>query len=303
MLKAVLILTLLGSGAAVMAQGSRPAMGPVVSAYLTSLDEELNELEFQLRHGEIGRVDYERARRRLLVLRRVVSQTASSRPEDAVPELQVLAADEFSVLGSGAPAGVALLRPGDVIAERWKLLSIEAGRPPFYVLERLTEGDGLRAPRRAVRDPHSVIETIIVNEEAPPARHSPPEGETKTEAPPAPAVAPAVAPGASPPSAPVAPLPVIRRFYLPGYTREARAKGIEGEVEVSALFRRDGKIREIRIERALEGGLDEQAKEAVRRVEFEPARAGEALIDSRARFVFSFKLLRVTVRLLPAGRP
>ncbi|HYE74725.1 MAG TPA: hypothetical protein VEF04_15405, partial [Blastocatellia bacterium] len=42
------------------AQKKKPSYGPVVSAYLANLEEELNELEFQIRHQEISRRDYER---------------------------------------------------------------------------------------------------------------------------------------------------------------------------------------------------------------------------------------------------
>jgi TonB family protein len=91
--------------------------------------------------------------------------------------------------------------------------------------------------------------------------------------------------------------PRILRFYLPAYSKEALAKGVEGELVVSALFRRDGKIKEVVVDQGLGYGLDERALDAVRRTEFEPARRDERPIDIRAQIVFNFSLMKVTVRV------
>ena len=45
-----------------IAQTKRASYGPVVKAYLTGLDEELTELEFQLRDKEITREIYDRTK-------------------------------------------------------------------------------------------------------------------------------------------------------------------------------------------------------------------------------------------------
>src|SRR5215470_18941756 len=81
------------------AQQKRATYGPVVSAYLTGLGEELNELEYQLRRQEISRADYERAKQRLTILRRFVERYAAGSHEDIVPEYQALAEDELNTLG------------------------------------------------------------------------------------------------------------------------------------------------------------------------------------------------------------
>src|SRR5262245_60766929 len=88
--------TLINVGAA---QQKHASYGPAVSAYLTGLDEELNELEYQLRRDEITRVDYERAKQRLTILRRSVERYAAENRKDIVPEYQALAEDELKTLG------------------------------------------------------------------------------------------------------------------------------------------------------------------------------------------------------------
>ncbi|MGH9803307.1 MAG: hypothetical protein ACRD82_23325, partial [Blastocatellia bacterium] len=57
-----------------IAQTKRASYGPVIKAYLTGLDEELTELEFQLRHREITRAIYDRTKQRLAVARRYVER-------------------------------------------------------------------------------------------------------------------------------------------------------------------------------------------------------------------------------------
>ena len=94
----------------------------------------------------------------------------------------------------------------------------------------------------------------------------------------------------------------VLRFYLPSYSQQARAKGIEGDLVVSAVFKRDGKIKDIAIEEGLGHGLDERAREAVRQTEFEPAIIDQQPADVRVRVVFNFSLLRVTVRIREAER-
>src|SRR5262245_29004428 len=95
--------SIFGAGAplstALAAQGKQDSYGPVVIAYLTGLDEELNELEYQLQRDEIARPDYERAKQRLTILRQFVERCAAENREDIVPEYQALAEDELATLG------------------------------------------------------------------------------------------------------------------------------------------------------------------------------------------------------------
>ncbi|MCW5970335.1 MAG: energy transducer TonB [Blastocatellales bacterium] len=290
MLMAALALACAVASSAAHAQQNDRVYGPVVNSYLLGLAEELGELEFLVARGEITRQSFERARARLTVARRYVERTAKERREDRVPAFQVLAADELNALGPGLAPAVDELRLGATVRQKWKLVAIEEAPARFYVFE------ALRAPAAASAvDPLSAIETILVEEKSfnphPPPPPTAPAAEPEI---------PPVPPQTALPAAAAHPGPRVITYYLPAYSREARAKAIEGEVVVSALFRRDGKIRDITLVQRLGHGLDERAREAVRRIEYEPARRDGQAVDARALITFNFRLMRVTVQMHPA---
>ncbi len=281
-------------------QQKRQAYGPVVRAYLTGLDEELTELEFQFRHQEISREVYGRTKQRLVILRRYVEAFALREREDRVPELQVLADDELGILVPDAQLNPDELKIEDEIGGKWKLVSIERGRNRFFVLEKLQQFDaGGTVPERKLGsgiDPLDVIETIIVREEAP--EHNQPKSKTVE--------AESVTMQATPASAPPGDSPQVDskprhqnlrllHIYLPEYTSKARDKHIEGELIVSALFQSDGRIKKVKVEKGLGYGLDERAVEAVKRLGFLPAEIDGQPVDSTAQIVFGFNLNKVTI--------
>lgn len=282
------------------AQARKSPYGPVITAYLTGLNEELNELAFQLRQREISRADYERTRQRLLILRRLVQARARQSRADVVPELQVLQLDEFGMVGLSQPPEPERLQPGNVFDESWRLIGIEQNgkdktKPPFYIFEKVAIAPTKTRERMVERqaqhkfDPLEVIETLIVPDPEPPR---PPTLRPRTANPvnedlpqPEPQAGNAVAG------------PRILGFYLPEYTEKARDKAVEGDVIISAFFRRDGRVRDVVIVKSLGSGLDERAVEAVKRISFEPARVGERSVDARAEIVFNFKLSKVNARV------
>jgi TonB family protein len=296
-LLAITMLTVLTLAPAGAAQQTRSTIGPVVNAYLTGLAEELNELDFQLRHGEISRSTYDRVYQRLTILQRVVERLAAERREDRVPELEVVTAGEFSRLALSDKMDPATLRVGAVLNERWKLISIEPSSPRFFIFEKIAGRNSSASGKSGAPHPREVIETVIVYEDAP-------QRAAPRPTPAAPERAANTAPPAeSPPALPPAPVisgPRILSFYLPGYTAEARKRGIEGEVVLSALFQRGGKLKEVRIERGLGYGLDERALEAAKRTRFEAARRDGQPVDARAQVVYTFKLDRVTAQVRAA---
>ena len=76
----------------------------------------------------------------------------------------------------------------------------------------------------------------------------------------------------------------------PDYTEDARRRGIEGEVELEIVVRRDGRVGDVRVMRGLGAGLDQQAVQAVRRWQFAPAtRKGQA-VDVVVEVAVEFKL-------------
>ncbi len=298
-LRPFLLILAYGAWLPVLAQQAQPSFGPSVQAYLLGLDEEKRELDFQLRQREISRVEYARATGRLRVLRRNVELIARERSEDIVPELEVLAEDELSALGLNERPDPAKLEAGSTIADRWKLLSIETGRPRFFVFEHLPISGPELLP--AGIDPKEIIETVRIDERRVESEAENESNAGTTSESPSPVRARLVEPVVPPPPPPLEG-PRIVRFYLPAYSKNALEKGIEGELIVSALFRRDKKIKNISIDKGLGHGLDERAKEAVRRIEFEPARYEGVVTDVRAPIVFNFSMMRVTVRVGAAQR-
>lgn len=280
-----------------LATAQKSAYGPVITAYLTGLREELNELDFQLKQKEISRAEYDRTRQRLLILRRLVQERARQSHADVFPELQVLQLDEFGMVGLSQPPEPERLKLGNVFDESWRLIGIEPTKPPYYVFEKVqfapaAAPEALRE-RHTQRpfDPREVIETIVVPDPRFPSPMStrprnvaPPNGDT-----------PEPETSITPPKQLIAPR--MLRFYLPEYTDRAREKAIEGEVIVSAIFRRDGQVKDVVVEKGLGFGLEERAVEALKRANFEPARMGERSLDARAEVVFSFKLSKVNARV------
>jgi TonB family protein len=65
----------------------------------------------------------------------------------------------------------------------------------------------------------------------------------------------------------------------PDYTDEARRRGIEGEVVMEIIVRRDGTVGDVKIVQGLGSGLNERAAQAVRRWRFAPARLKGTPVD------------------------
>lgn len=292
----VVFVVALSLAAPAIAQSKRPSYGPVIKAYLTGLDEELTELEFQLRHKEITRAVYERTKQRLDVVRRYVQRVTAKSAEDRLPELQVLADDELNILNSEMELKPDELQTGDELSGRWRIVSIERQRERFFVLEKLTPTELTRVvPERKLSpeiDLRDVIETLVIREEI----IEPPVA-------PEPIVVPTVEPTTATPVPTVNPElpkaqtqnPRLLHIYLPEYTAKAREKKLEGEVIVRALLQRDGKIKKAKVEKGLGEGLNERAVEAVKRLGFLPAEFNGETVDAAMQIVFTFKLEKVSI--------
>jgi TonB family protein len=76
----------------------------------------------------------------------------------------------------------------------------------------------------------------------------------------------------------------------PIYTEEARAKHIEGEVLIEAVFEATGKIRVLRIVRGLGYGLDDAAVRAAQQIRFKPELKDGQPSDSTAVVHIIFQL-------------
>lgn len=268
-------------------KGPGASYGPVVSAYLINLEEELNELEFQLKHVEISQSDYSISKQRLQLQKQYVVKHVSATGEDLIPEMQILTSRELTTMLGFGESGGASLKVGELLSGKWEVVAIERRTEKFYVLSRRSRD--VRGASRPRPDLNDVIETITVYEPDP------------EELRPVQKPAVRIAPAQQPVMAPEVPRPLIRSLYLPQYTRKARENRIEGKVIVSAIFTRQGIIREVSVDQKLGYGLDENALDAARELLFEPARVDGKAVDIRANIVYTFTLSHIIATIQPVA--
>lgn len=84
--------------------------------------------------------------------------------------------------------------------------------------------------------------------------------------------------------------PSLLREVKPDYTEEARRRGVEGDVVMEIVVRRDGSVGDVRVLQGLGHGLDERAVAAVRRWKFSPATRRGAPVDVMVEVAMEFKL-------------
>lgn len=76
----------------------------------------------------------------------------------------------------------------------------------------------------------------------------------------------------------------------PDYTEDARRRGLEGEVVMEIVVRRDGRVGDVRVLHGLGAGLDQQAIQAVRRWTFASATRRGQPVDVIVEVAVEFKL-------------
>lgn len=84
--------------------------------------------------------------------------------------------------------------------------------------------------------------------------------------------------------------PSVLREVKPAYTDQGRRQGVEGDVVLEIVVRRDGSVGEVKILRRLGAGLDQKAIDAVRQWRFSPARRQGAPVDVVVEVAVEFKL-------------
>jgi TonB family protein len=84
--------------------------------------------------------------------------------------------------------------------------------------------------------------------------------------------------------------PRLLREVKPDYTEEARRQGLEGEVVLEIVVRRDGTVGDVRLLQGLGAGLNERAVQAVRQWRFAPARRLNAPVDVLVEVAVEFRL-------------
>jgi TonB family protein len=270
-------------------QPTKSAFGPVITAHFTNIAEELNELEFQIQQQEISRSDYTRAKQRLLLQKQYVERHAILTGEDTIPDLQILTADEITTMIGVSEVKSQSFRVGDILAGKWQISGIEKRNERFFILERSAKE--ARPPSRPKLNPLDVIEVITVYEPDPEELRPTQPPEPIAQLPPRP----------EPRSAEV-PRPNIRALYLPFYTAKAREQKIEGKVVLSALFTREGKLKDLAVEQKLGYGLDESALDAAKRLLFDPAKVDAQPVDVRMHIVYYFTLTHTSASIQPLSQ-
>lgn len=84
--------------------------------------------------------------------------------------------------------------------------------------------------------------------------------------------------------------PLLQREVKPVYTDEGRRRGIEGDVVMEIVVRRDGSVGDVRVMRALGAGLEQRAIAAVKQWRFSPARRKGIAVDVLVEVAVGFAL-------------
>ena len=84
--------------------------------------------------------------------------------------------------------------------------------------------------------------------------------------------------------------PTIVHEVKPLYTEAARRRGLQGEVLLEIVVRRDGSVGDVRIVRGLGEGLDARAVDAVRQWRFAPAKRYGTPVDVLVEVAMEFRL-------------
>jgi TonB family protein len=142
------------------------------------------------------------------------------------------------------------------------------------------------APTTTTRPPTAAGFGEVTARPAPAAAKPPPQVTTFADPPPAP---PRPAPQAPPPPRADRPVEVLYK-PTPGYTDDARAQHIEGEVTLEVEFSAAGQVRVLRVVHGLGHGLDEMAQRAAEQIRFKPATSKGTPVDFRANLTILFRL-------------
>ena len=84
--------------------------------------------------------------------------------------------------------------------------------------------------------------------------------------------------------------PSVVREVRPDYTEEGRRRGIEGDVVLEIVVRRDGTVGDVKVLQGLGAGLDQRAIDAVRQWRFAPAQRLRVPVDVIVEVAVEFKL-------------
>jgi TonB family protein len=84
--------------------------------------------------------------------------------------------------------------------------------------------------------------------------------------------------------------PELVREVKPEFTDEARRRGVEGDVVLEIVVRRDGSVGDVKVLQGLGAGLDRRAIDAVRQWRFSPAKRYGTPVDVLVEVAVEFKI-------------
>jgi len=119
------------------AQNGSASHGPEVRSFLELMRHEEDELEFQIKHNEITRKEYTRAKSCIAIHRQTVLNLVRETGQDSVPEIHVVAAAELDQLIENGTSELKGLKRGEVIRGKWKYLGSLTRGEVFHIFERL----------------------------------------------------------------------------------------------------------------------------------------------------------------------
>jgi hypothetical protein len=112
--------------------------GPELTSFLDLMRHEEDELDFQIKHNEISRPEYNRSKSRIAIQRLIVLNRFKESGVDYVPEIYVQTASEIDQVIEDGSSLIKAIKAGDVIKEKWRYLGSVRRGETFYIFERLT---------------------------------------------------------------------------------------------------------------------------------------------------------------------
>jgi hypothetical protein len=152
-LRFLLLILVISPGALALAQEAQePNYGPEVRSFLELCHHEEVELDYQIKHNEISRKDYQRSKNRIAIQRQMVLKRVEESGEDLVPDLHVVTTDEISQLIEDGLKAVKGIKVGQVIARKWKYLGTANRHEVYYIFERVPDLSNATRPRTVTRN-------------------------------------------------------------------------------------------------------------------------------------------------------
>ena len=84
--------------------------------------------------------------------------------------------------------------------------------------------------------------------------------------------------------------PILIKEVKPQYTADAKARGVQGVVELIAIVKADGSVGDVTVTKSLDPDLDEQAVIAAKQWQFKPGTKDDKPVDVEVNIELSFRL-------------